>query len=385
MQIMLNVSPRKFRYNWNTGKGGADGMGTGERARSVLARIWRNRGRLPLVLLLCTALLILLPVSRTNTPDPGAAAGERAGPVVGYLCKELTQPWFTRLSKALETSCLELGASKVIVRNIQMSPIDYLVALDDMISQGVDCLVVCPPDEKLSRVTVERCAQAGILVLADSDPLIDEAGRLLAPAITVDGYACGLGIGHWLGNYVLDHKLSLERIGFLCLTMESASGYIPRHRGAVDGFLEKIPNFPLSSLYYADYDGTSQAAFDMASAAIVSHPEVKYWIAMAPTDEGAQSICRVLEQGGLEEDAAVVGVGGYAAREEFKRGTECFKASAYIDGGQTGHLIAIAVMNWYVSGIEPWQEFKAEGERYGRRLVVSKLITPETYLEVMRP
>lgn len=381
MQIALNDSPKKFRYNRGTDEGGADEMGT----RDFLARIWKKRGRLPLVLLLCTALLILQPVSQTNTPSEGAEAGDPSGPVVGYLCKELTQPWFTRLSKALETSCLELGASKVIIENIQMSPIDYLVALDDMISQGVDCLVVCPPDERLSRVTVERCAQAGILVLADSDPLIDEQGRLLAPAITVDGYACGLDIGRWLGDYVLEHQLDLGRVGFLCLTMESASGYVPRHRGAVDGFLEKISSFPTSSIYYADYDGTSQAAFDVASAAIVSHPEVKYWVAMAPTDEGAQSICRVLEQGGLEEDAAVVGVGGYAAREEFKRGTACFRASAYIDGGQTGHLIAIAVMNWYVSGIEPWQEFRSEGERYGRRLVGSKLITPETYLEVMRP
>ncbi len=312
-----------------------------------------------------------------------STVAEKPGPVVGYICKELSQPWFTHVARSLETSCLQRGASRVLVADTQMSPTNYLVALDDMITQGVDCLVVCPPDEHLSKVTVQRCGQAGILLLADSDPLIDDGGRLLAPAIAVDSYACGLEIGRFLGGHLLENEIDTGGVGFLCLTMKSTSDYIARHEGAVAGFLEKLPDFPAERMYYADYDGTGQAAFNAASAAIVAHPGIRYWVAMAPTDEGAASVCRVLEQSGKEDSAAVAGVGGYAAREEFKKGTACFKASAYINGVQAGHLMAIAVMDWYTSGLKPWQDFKAEGEQYGKRLLDSTLVTPETYLEVM--
>lgn len=334
-----------------------------------------------LILVLC--FLVLSGCKGQGRGSFPAAAPKKDGPVIGYICKELSQPWFARVSRALTTSCLQLGASAVTVADVEMSPINYLIALDDMISQGVDCIVVCPPDEKLGRVTAEKCAEAGIPVLADSDALYDEEGLLLAPAIALNGYKCGLAIGRWLADYLAENRIKTGDVGFLCLTMESVTDYIPRHEGAVDGFLERIPDFPRNKIFYANYDGTSQAAFNAASAVITAYPAVRYWVAMAPNDEGAQSICRVLEQSGRQMEAAVVGIGGYLAREEFEKGTVCFKASAYIDGGQAGHLIAIAVMDWLKSGIEPWQEFIAENEQYGKRLVEATLITPDTCQNVM--
>ena len=374
MQTVLNDCVRQCRYN-NT-----------QMENTMVTRFGRGciRALRVLALLLCAA---LAGCGTQAAPQPAPATRPallgKTGPVVGYICKELTQPWFANVSKAMETSCLQLGASQVVIMDCEMSPINYLVALDDMVSLGVDCLAVCPPDENLSQVTAERCAQEGILLLADSDPLVDGEGRLLAPAIALDGYATGLEIGRFLGSYLYESGIAIADTGFLCLTMKAASDYIPRHEGAVDGFTGRVPDFPRSSIFYADYDGTGQAAFNAASAVIVANPGVRYWVAMAPTDEGAQGICRVLEQSGRENSAAVVGIGGYAAREEFEKGTACFKASAYINGGQTGHLIAIALMDWFTSGIEPWQEFIAEGEVYGKRLINSALITPETYEDVM--
>ncbi len=341
-----------------------------------------HRGLTRVLGLLLSAALVFLPGCRPAPAQLPGSPAKKNGPVIGYICKELSQPWFTWVSRSLEITCLQLGASEVITADVKMSPVNYLIALDDMISQGVQAVIVCPPDEKLGIVTAKKCAEAGILLLADSDPLYGEDGRLLAPAITLDGYACGLKIGRWLGSHLEEMAIPQRQVGFLCLTVKAVRDYIPRHEGAVDGFLEVYPGFSTTRIFYADYDGTSQAAFNAASAVITAHPEIRYWAAMASNDEGALSICRVLEQSGKKE-AAVVGVGGYLAREEFEKGTECFKASAYINANQTGHLIAIAVMDWLTSGIPPWQEFITPGEEYGKRLLSANLITPENYQEVM--
>ncbi|MDR1579835.1 MAG: substrate-binding domain-containing protein, partial [Synergistaceae bacterium] len=130
------------------------------------------------------------------------AAMAAEGPLLAFICKDLSQQWFVGTSTAMRETAIARGARDVLLLDTAMNPDKYMTALDSVISQKVDVLIVCPPDQKLSQITVQRCEEAGIKVMADDDGLIDENGVHIAPALELDAYRVGLGIGEYLGDYV---------------------------------------------------------------------------------------------------------------------------------------------------------------------------------------
>ena len=140
---------------------------------------------------------------------------------------------------------------------------------------------------------------------------------------------------------------------------------LPRATGAVDAFLENNSDFPKEKVIRADYDGTSDKAFNVAAATITANPGVKTWFVTAPNDEGALGATRALEQAGLDKKAVVVGIGGYLAIDEFKKDFSCFMATSYIDPVLDGQIAATAAMKWITEGKVPYQEYAADGAEFG--------------------
>jgi len=302
-----------------------------------------------------------------DAPDKTEAPADEEGPLLAFICKDLSQEWFVGTSTAMQETAKELGAKDVLLFDCAMSPDKYMTALDSAISQEVDVLIVCPPDQQLSQITVQRCAEAGIKVMADDDPLIDENGVYIAPGLALDAYVCGEGQGEWLANYYKEEGLAdvYDKVGYMLLTMNEVSSCVPRHEGARDKFLAGVPEFEESKIIQANYDGTSDKAFNVAAATITANPDIEYWIVTAPNDEGAQGATRAIEQAGLDKEACVVGMGGYLAIDEFKKDYSCFKAAAYFDPVLDGTIAATAAMKWYTDDVVPYDEFKKEGEEFG--------------------
>lgn len=284
-------------------------------------------------------------------------------PLLAFICKDLSQEWFVGTSSAMKATALNLGAEDMILYDTAMSPDKYMTALDSAIAQGVDVLIVCPPDQQLSQITVQRCEEAGIKVMADDDPLIDEDGNYLAPALALDAYVVGESQGEWLATYYKDNNLSEfnDSIGYILMTMNEVSSALPRSEGARDKFLEMAPDFPADMVIEANYDGTSDKGFNVIAATITANPDITHWILTAPNDEGAQGATRAIEQAGLDKDATVVGIGGYLAIDEFKKEYSAFKASAYIDPLQDGMIAATAAMMWATEGKEAYSDYKTPG------------------------
>ncbi|WP_312641321.1 substrate-binding domain-containing protein [Hydrogenoanaerobacterium sp.] len=319
--------------------------------------------------------------SAESTP---AASGE--GPTLAFICKDLSQEWFVGTSTAMLETAKERGAKDVIMLDCAMSPDKYMNALDTAISQKVDVLIVCPPDQKLSQITVDRCKEAGIKVMADDDGLINEDGVHIAPALELDAYKVGEGIGEYLAKYVMDNKINddYSKVGYICMTMSEVSSCVPRSEGALDKFKALTPDFPENKIIKADYDGTTDKGFNVAAATITANPDIKTWLVTAPNDEGAQGATRALEQAGLDKDAIVIGVGGYLAKDEFKKEYSCFKATAYIDPKLDGKLAANAAMDWIEEGKVPYDEFKKDGSEFGVYPFSATMVDATNYKEVMR-
>lgn len=323
-------------------------------------------------LCICLAVLCAFAFSACSGGAPSGSQGN-PGPVLGYICKDLSQQWFAHLAQALTTKAVEKGAAEVVVVDAEMSSIQYLIALDNLISRNVDCIIVCPPDQRLGQITAEKCAQAGIPLIAETAALYDAENRLLAPAIAPDAYASGLAMGRYMAAHLLENNHQNETVGLLCLSIRNITDDLQRYNGAVDGFLEKLPNFPMEKIFYANYDGTAQNAFNAAAAVITANPGIHLWVACAANDEGAQSICQVLTQSEKAAGGTVVGMGGNLANAEFETGS-CFRASLSVDADLAGAQLAEAALLWVSTGQHPWRDEVADDEIFARHTLDFTLI-----------
>jgi L-arabinose transport system substrate-binding protein len=333
------------------------------------------------------ALMLLLIVSAAfaggGRQQGGAAGGQ--GPLLAFICKDLSQEWFVGTSTAMRETAIQRGARDVLLYDTAMNPDRYMTALDTAISQKVDVLIVCPPDQRLSQITVERCRAAGIKVMADDDGLIDEAGVHIAPALELDAYKVGEGIGEYLGNYYSQNNMDANAAttAFMLMNMPEVSSCVPRSEGARDTFLKLVPGFDARKVIRADYDGTSERGFNVAAATITANPQYTTWIVMAPNDEGAQGATRALEQANLDRNAIVAGVGGYLAKDEFKKTYSAFKATAYIDPVLDGTLAANAAMDWIEKGAVPYEAYKQPSAAFGVYPFSATMVDAKNYRDVM--
>ncbi len=316
------------------------------------------------------------------------AFAEDGGWTIGYICKDLSQEWFQGTLKAIEDTSKEMGAKEVIALDCEMNPEKCLNHLDNLIAQNVDIIIICTPDQQLSQTILDRCQAAGIPVFADADGLIVD-GKHIAPALELDAYTVGYGIGEWLGKYVnteMDYAADKDVVGYMRLTMNEVSSCVPRAEGAKDAFLVGVPEFNTSNIIDANYDGTTEVAYDVAAATITAHPEITKWLVTAPNDEGAAGATRALEAANLDANACVVGAGAYIAKEEFKKDFSCFKAAAYFSSTVTGQEEAKAACEFLKDGKEIFGEYHdtIEGDNeFGIFPLGGMMVDPTNYVEVM--
>ena len=314
------------------------------------------------------AMILLIVVSLSFATGNRQQQQASRGPVIAYICKNLSQEWFIGTSTAMRQAATARGVRDFLLFDCDMNPDRYMEALDAVISRGdVSVLIVTPPDQILSQVTVDRCRVAGIKVIANDDGLVDQQGRHIAPAQELNAYIVGLGIGEWLGNYYNQNNLhaNYARTAFMLIDIPELSSVVPRIDGARDKFLELVPQFERSKLVRVNYDGTTDMGFNVAAATITANPQITNWIVMAPNDEGAQGATRALEQANLDRNAVVAGVGGYLAKDEFKRDFSAFMASSYLDTSMNGKVIMDAAMDWHETGVTPSEQYKSSGAAFG--------------------
>jgi L-arabinose transport system substrate-binding protein len=333
---------------------------------------------------ICFILMLLLVLASVSFA--GGNRQDNKAPLVAYICKELTQEWFVGTSGAMREAVVSRGARDLLLFDTQMNPDKYIEALDAVIARGdVSVLIVTPPDQQLSQITVDRCKTANIKVMANDDGLIDQRGRYLAPAQELNAYMVGTGIGEYLGNYYRSNNMNVNyaSTAFMLMDMPEVSSCVPRTDGTRDKFMELVPQFEQSKIIRVAYNGTSEMGFNVAAATITANPQVARWIVMAPNDEGAQGATRALEQANLDRNSIVAGVGGYLAKDEFKKSFSAFMATAYIDPAMSGKVIGNAAMDWYETGVTPFEQYKKQGETFGVFPFNAIMVDKTNYRQVM--
>lgn len=310
------------------------------------------------------------PASTPAAADSTAAPAE--GGVIYGIYKAGDQTWFIDEGDAAKAAAEAAGYTFTYV-DAKMNPEEYLKAIDNAIANGAAGVVTCIPDQTMSQAAVDKLNEAGIPVVAADDAL-EVNGEKIAPWVGINAYKIGEANGEWLANYAKDNDLiGKEEVGLLLMTMDTVSSCVPRAEGEYDKFTELCPDFDTAKIFRADYDGTTDKGNTAAAAVITAHPEITTWLVTGANEEGCVGAARALESAGLDADACVVGLGGYMAKDEFKKeGGSCMKASAYFSAESVG-AGSVEVLLDMINGKEPAMETAVD----------AVVVTPENYQEVM--
>ncbi|MBD7911223.1 MULTISPECIES: arabinose ABC transporter substrate-binding protein [Clostridium] len=293
--------------------------------------------KIPLVVIVIFSTFIFSYNKISNTED-----NKKSDLVIAVIYKTLDETWFQEESEAAKNKALEMGAKDVITIDAKMNPDVYLSALDNLITQKVDGILICIPDQKLSKITVDRCKKANIPIIACDDPLTDDKGNYLTPFVGIDSNQIGRDMTNLMVDYLKNNnKLTDPKSsGLLLMTMDSVSSCIPRTEGQLNTFKESFPDFPKENIFQSEYNGQSEKSFYSAASTINANKNIKNWFVMSANEAGTIGAIKALEQSGLAESAVVVGVGGYVAKDEFQKQNSPLIASAYISATEVGEIAA---------------------------------------------
>jgi len=266
--------------------------------------------------------------------------------VIAVIYKTLDEAWFQEESEAAKNKALAMGAKDVITIDAKMNPDVYLSALDNLITQKVSGILICVPDQKLSKLTVDRCKKSNISVIACDDPLTDNEGNYISPFVGIDSNQIGRDMTNLMVDYLeKNNKLAdLKSSGLLLMSMDSVSSCIPRTEGQLETFTKRIPNFPKENIFQSQYNGQSEKSFYSAASTITANKNIKSWFVMSANEAGTIGSIKALEQSGLVVNSVAVGVGGYVAKDEFQKENSPLIASAYISATEVGQIAAKELM-----------------------------------------
>jgi L-arabinose transport system substrate-binding protein len=317
------------------------------------------------------------------------ATGTKEGPqkkvVLAYVCKVLDNPWFQATTSAFKAKALALGASEVLLLDSKMDPELAMSQIDTLISQKVSGIVCNLPDEKLSRAVVDKCKAAKIPIIGTDDPLV-ENGKRIAPTLELDSYDAGYVMGDYLAKYVKEKGLikNVNDTMYINLAGLQIASFVQRTKGANDAWSKILPSYPADRMITADTDTVlTEEGFQTMSAQIVAHPEVKTWFVTTVNDEVAIGAARALEQAKLDRTSYVAGLGGYLAKNEFKKDFTCIVASSHISATIDGETNAQAMMDFILKGKEIFGDKKKPGQEFGTFWMPSLIVTKENFRKVM--
>lgn len=292
--------------------------------------------------------------------------------IVG-IYKDGSRGWFITEGLSAEKQAKELGAESFIFIDAKMDNDTYYKALNAAVDEGADGVILCIVDQAMSEETVAFFENYDIPVVATNDPIMDGDGNYLTPFVGVDDYALGNMTGDWMANYAIKNGLSQqEDIGVVILENSKVSQMEQRGLGQRERFLEMIPNMKKEQLISLEYDGTIEDAFEESMQLFGNNRKVSTWLVMTVNDEGAIGSVRALEQLGIDQNAAVVSIGGTLAVDEFRREYSALKAASYYSPEKIGAQ-SVQILMDYLEHQEPMPQ---------KQLFNAVIITKDNYQEM---
>ena len=237
-----------------------------------------------------------------------------------YVCKMLTHPWFIEEENGIKARAEKLGLDYVGV-DANLDDEACMQAVDNVIGQGADALMIVVTQQSLGPAVVEKCREAGIPVITIDDTIEDSDGNRI-PHVGLPTVETGVMGGHALA------KLAMERDFFapgnvvkvMQIDMSFLSVVHDRTVGYKAALQEDLPLKDEDFIVQDSKTGMFEENLPVASAILNANPDVTHWLVTGINDDGAIAPLRVFEENGFPlENVLACGLGGYImSYEEFQ-------------------------------------------------------------------
>ena len=280
-----------------------------------------------LTILIC--LLVLMP---TFISAGGAQEPEDDKPVVGLIMKSLANEFFMAMEEGAKAYAEQDGTFKLVTMGMN-SETDFdsqVNAVDSLIAQGVDLIVLAPADSAGMVAPVKRAIDAGVTVInfdvtLDKDALkaagLPEEFLFVGPDNT-DGAEM---VGNYLGDTLGD--------GGKVFIIEGNPG-ADNAKQRKNGFMKAVETHNLELLASNTAHWETEEANTLMTNLLTKYPDVQG--VMCANDSMALGVVRALEAAG-REDVQVVGFDNIPAVKDLIMNDKML-ATVHMDGAEMAIL-----------------------------------------------
>lgn len=165
--------------------------------------------------------------------DSGGDGSDGETIKIGLVTKTETNPFYVAMRDAAKESASEQNVDLQVFSGKENNDNDSQVtAVENLMSQGVDGILITPADSAAIVPTIEKARDAGVIVIALDTPT--QPADAVAATYATDNFKAGQLIGEWAEASVEDPKEA--RIALLDQDANNTSVDVARNQGFLDGF-----------------------------------------------------------------------------------------------------------------------------------------------------
>jgi len=239
-----------------------------------------------------------------------------------YICKMLTHPWFIEEENGIKAQAKALGIDYIGVdANLQDEA--FMQALDNVIGQGANALMVVVTHQTLGPVVIDKAREAKIPIITIDDTILDSSD-VQNPHVGLPTTETGIMGGHALAKLAKERNFFAKGnvVKVMQIDMSFLSVVHDRTVGYKQALQQDLPQLKDSDFIVQDSKtGMFEENLPVAQAILSAHPEVTHWIVTGINDDGALAPLRVFEEAGFPlKNVLSCGLGGYkTSYEEFQK------------------------------------------------------------------
>jgi ABC-type sugar transport system substrate-binding protein len=265
------------------------------------------------------AVLLLFCTPGCTNKEPGtetsgaATAGAGAHPEkankklrVGFTVQDLTIPYFISVINGINDNKDNYNI-ELIVHDGKSDASSQVTAMENFITQGLDCIVICPIDPVAPEAVTKEAQAAGIPVISWSE-LVNGSDMWLTLKQHQYGYTAGKIAGEWAKNKFpnqADAKV-------MFVYVPEVEALAERGQGLKDGFLELVPG---ATVIAEQAGNTPEAGMKAVETILVRYPDMN--VIVCCNDAVALGAFEAMAAAGKK--AGDVGIVGLDATDEALR------------------------------------------------------------------
>jgi ribose transport system substrate-binding protein len=256
-----------------------------------------------LVLLLLASMVVSCGPAET-TPAPSEAEGTSQRVVkgpndpikIGFSQMMLNAAWMSELKMLTERKAEELGV-ELVYANAENDKQKQIADVENLLSQGIDLLLLAPVDGTAAVPAIEKANEAGVPVVIGirATPAED-----IVSFVNGDDLVAGRAAADYIATMLGGKGKVVELVGPL-----GASPFILRSQGFND-VVATYPEIEIVGQQVADANRAK--AVSVMENIMASAPEIN--AVFGANDEMAFGAYEALKAAGREKDVVIIGVGG---------------------------------------------------------------------------